>query len=84
MYGPNIFTENVADKKILHSQSIITIQIFKGNYFWREYKQSKVTMRITLLGTYSKSLTNEIPAARGKNAYPSYKDKVWGLVGNKS
>lgn len=41
-----------------------------------KYKQSKVTMRITLLGTYNKSLTNEIPAARGKNAYSSYSDKV--------
>lgn len=76
MYGPNIFTENVVDKKLLHSQSIITIQFLKGIISEGKYKQSKVTMRITLLGTYNKSLTNEIPAARGKNAYSSYNDKV--------
>lgn len=57
-------------------RALLQYKFLKGMISEGKYKQSKVTMRITLLGTYNKSLTNEIPAARGKNAYSSYNDKV--------
>lgn len=51
-------------------KALLQYKILKGIISEGKYKQSKVTMRITLLGTYSKSLTNEIPAARERILIP--------------
>lgn len=56
MYGPNIFTENVVDKNYCFHRALLQYKFLKGIISEGKYKQSKVTMRITLLGTSNKSL----------------------------
>jgi hypothetical protein len=55
-------------------RAILHFKFLKGIISGGRYRRSKVTMRIILSGTYSKSLLNEIPSARRVDS--SYSDKV--------